>query len=339
MPGTDRLRPLALLFALVLGGCYVSHGAGPGGGAGRDGGTFDGGATPVPRDAGRRDAGRVDGGGTPTSGPPVGFGPSPGGLTPADYACRGRVTAPSGSGRAAPYDAIVTDFFNGDPVERLEVHAFGDDTPTADCSGACALLRSDAAGIVTPRDAPGSWAAYRILRGTGLQAGAPRDYVELLQYHVTTPPARSSVPIDALQEATLATVITLVGSMQEPGAATLLGGLTDCGGEPIANAVLRVFDATGEIPLGTGRSGPRAFYFNGDAFPSAAQPVTHVDGLFGALNVPVPAGGRLRVELWGALGTGPQQLLGCEAIEGLPDGVTVIPVGPVRADGPPDCTP
>lgn len=352
------MRVTFFAIALGLGACGSSDGSDGGGAdaAGVDAGSSDAG----PPDAGAGDAGTDAGGmdagidagtdagvdagpfdaGPFDAGPPspaIGTGTSLGALMPADIACRGVRAAPAGAGGAIAYDGTLIDFFNGDPVSGLVIHHFADDEPTATCGPGCLTDTSDASGTVALRDLAGSWSADRVLGGTGFQAGAPREYVPLLEYHVPTPAVGGSVDLSAVQRSTLNTIITLLGVSAAPGQATVMGELTDCAGDPIANARVRIFDASGEVPLGTGRSGPRAFYFNGDGFPSAAQRQTHVDGLYGATNV--PPGARLRVELWGSPSGGPPELLGCEAIEGIADGLTLVDVGPRRADGPSDCTP
>lgn len=335
------------------GGATVLDAGDDGGGldAGDDGGALDAGAVGTdggpsdagpsgadagPSDASIADAGSRDGG----SGPPpmvVGTGRMLSSLSPADFSCRGSRTAPAGSGAPIAYTGVVRDYFNGELVAGLDLHFFANDLPTAACGSGCLARTTDAAGTVALSDVAGSWSADRVLAGTYSVLGSPRDYVEVLQYHVTTPAAGGSVELAAVQRSTLNTIITLLGVMASLGDATLIGTLVDCTEAPIANAQVRLFDASGEIPLGTGRSGPRGFYFNGSAFPAAAQRATHIDGLFGATNV--PAGSRLRVELWGSLAGGPAELLGCEAVEGIPDGMTLIDVGPRRADGPSDCSP
>lgn len=284
------------------------------------------------------DSGPSDGG-TPMGGAPVGFGPMLMSLTAADYSCRGTVTAPADSGGEVSFTGVVTDFFNGDPVEGLTVHFFRDNTPADGCSGTCAESTSSPAGEVTLTDNEGSWYGYRIVGGTGAQAGAPREYIEVVQINEATPATGGRETLNAVQESTRNTIITLLGVMSEPGTGTITGLLTDCGGEAIANATIRVFDSTGEITLGTGRSGPRAFYFNGDSFPAASQRATHIDGLYGAANIPIPADGIVRVELWGSLTDGgTAEMLGCETVNIIADGITIINVGPDRMDGPSGCS-
>lgn len=303
-------------------------------GCDNNGGTDAG--VPPGTDAG---PGGTDSGMMMMTGGPLGFGMMLDSLTPADFACRGANPAPPDTGASVGFSGAVTDFFNGMPVEGLTVHFFPDNTPVDGCSGTCITGTSAATGEVTVMDNEGSWYAYRIVGGTGMQAGAPRDYIEVVQFNELAPGTGGSETLNAVQESTRNTIITLLGVMLEEGTATITGLLTDCGGEAIANATIRLFDSSGEITLGSGRSGPRAFYFNGDSFPAAAQRATHVDGLYGAANIPVPTDGRVRVELWGSLTEGgASEMLGCEEIEVIADGITIINVGPDRMDGPSGCS-
>jgi len=274
-----------------------------------------------------------------TGGDPVGFGPMLATLTAADYSCRGSETAPVDTNAEVSFNGVVTDFFNGMPVEGLTVHFFGDNAPAAGCTGSCIEATSSATGEVAVMDNEESWYAYRIEPGSGMIAGAPNDYIELVQFNEPTPAAAGSATMNAVQASTRNTIITLLGVMQEPGTATVTGQLVDCAGETIANGTIRAFDSTGEITLGTGRSGPRAFYFNGDSFPAAAQRATHIDGLYGAANIPVPADGLVRFEMWGTTSAGgTPEMLGCEQVQVLADGITVVNTGPGRSDGPAGCS-
>lgn len=304
---------------------------------GLDAGAPDAGPEDGGHDAGPRDAG-FDAGPPPGA---VGYGERRDTLIPADFACRGAVAAPPEMGESVTFTAQLEDFQSGTAVEGLTVDVFGADFPTPTCEAGCAGGVTDATGAVTANDVPGSWFAYRVRAGTGTTGGIESEYVEVLGYHLVAPPSGGSVVVNGVQQSTLSTLVALLGVSRDPGTASLLGTLSDCGGEPIANARVRVFDASGEIALGTGGSGPREFYFASSGLPSSRETSTNVDGLFGATNFPVPSDGiRLRVELWGSLTAGaPPALLGCEAVEGIADGVTIVDVGPRRSDGPMDCSP
>jgi len=314
---------LALSGGLMLGGCDD------------DGGGDDAGP-PVGTDGG--------GGGTDAGPPPagavVGYGSSRMMLTDADFSCRGTPTAPDDSAAAVSFMGAVTDFQSENPVEGLTVHFFPDNTPAEGCTGSCIELTSDAMGNISAMDNEGSWYAYRILAGMGTQAGLSAEYIEVVQINEPTPGAGGTATFNAVSANTRNTIVTLLGVSLEDGTATITGQLTDCGGENIANANIRVFEATSgtEITLGTGRTGPREFYFSG-GLPGSRETATNVDGLYGAANLQIPSDGLMRVELWGSLTDGgAQEMLSCEVTEVIEDGITIVNASPTRADGPSGCS-
>jgi hypothetical protein len=259
--------------------------------------------------------------------------------SPADFACRGMNAAPTG-GDAVTFTGLVEDFFNGMPVEGLTVQFFPNNMPSTDgtCADPCVEVTSDGSGNVELTAPEGGWYAYRVEAGEGLQAGTPADYIEAVQSNVVVPAAGGTENLIAVSSSTRNTILNLLGVMQEPGTATITGQVFDCTGLPVANAQVRLFDEGGEIDLGTGSTGPRAFYFNGDSFPSAPQRMTNTDGLYGAANVPIPANDTVRVEIWGALTDGGEmELLGCEETVAIADGITVINIDPLRSDAPAAC--
>lgn len=313
---------LALTGGLMLWGCD-------------DNGGSDAGMTSEDGGGGGSDAG---GGG----GPVVGFGSTRATLTPADFSCRGMVTAPDDAGDMISFVGAVTDFQNDTPVEGLTVHVFPDNQPADGCTGSCLELTSDAMGNVTLMDNASSWFAYRILAGSGTTAGLSADYIEVVQVNaVAAGTAGGMVTLNAVQETTRNTIVTLLGVSLEDGTATITGSLTDCGGETIANANIRVFEATSgnQIELGFGRNGPREFYFGSTGLPGSAERNTNVGGLYGAANLPIPSDGLMRVELWGSLADGePAEMLTCETAEVIEDGITIVSATPARSDGPSGCS-
>lgn len=316
--------------------------------SGVDGGPADAGFDAGAPDAGPRDAGGADGGrdaasadGGPDAGvgDAVGYGASLGALSPADYGCRGVSTAPAGGAPTATSFELI-DFFNGMPVEGLRVQLFSADEATTDgsCGVGCVSALTDGAGRLPVSAPAGGWVAYHVLAGVGAAGGTPSSYVNVVDHHVPVPATAGTIAGNAITVSTVETIMLLLSATIEPGTVMVTGNVFDCGENPIANAVVRIFDGAGEIPLGLGRTGPRQFYFNGGAFPASTQMVTNVDGLFGAANVPYPASGRLRVELWGSLVGGmARERLGCEEITVYRDGVSIPRMGPLRADGPPGC--
>jgi len=317
---------LALTGGLMLWGCDEEEpgGTDAGPGPGEDAGEVD-------MDAGGGGGGDV-----------VGFGDARTSLTTADFSCRGSEMAPDESGDMISFTGEVTDFQNDVPVEGLTVHLFPDNMPTDGCTGSCVEVTSDASGNVTVMDNAGSWFAYRILMGSGTTSGMASDYIELV--HTNWPAAGAAdgnVTLNAVQANTRNLIVSLLGTSLEAGTATITGSLSDCGDESIANARMRVFEATSgnEIELGFGNSGPREFYFGTTGLPGAAERSTNVNGLYGAANLPIPSDGLMRVELWGVTADGgSSEMLGCETTEVIEDGITVLSVGPTRGDGPSGCS-
>lgn len=300
-------------------------------------------------DAGREDSGGgdEDGGGPPPTpaieivtmrdgeGNPTEFGP-------ADFSCS--PSAPAETGDTIDFTAVVESFgAPGSPtVGNLTVQFFPDNQIplTSECTGSCIEVTTDAAGEATVTDVPSSWYAYRIPAGEGDVAGAPSMFVDVVQYNEAAPStAGDDVTLFGVAQSTQGLILSLLGTSLEEGTTVVTGQLFDCAGEPVRNAIVRVFDSSGEVELGFASTGPRAFYFNGEQFPSGRERRTNVDGLYGAANVPVPSDNQVRVELWGAPTEGGEpEMLGCERVQVNPGGITIMNIGPTRTDGPSSCS-
>lgn len=307
---------------------------------GTDGGTDAGTDTgpPTPTDGGD-DAGTD--GGPPPGGDLVGFGADLGALTAADFACRGTETEPGDGVAEVTFNGAVEDFFTGDAVVGVTVWFYPDNVVSVEgtCTGTCAEAVSDASGAVSLMDNEGSWFGYRVLAGSGMIPAGAQDYIDVLSFNNVTPATGADEGLIAVQASTVSTITAVLGSSLEPGTAFVSGRLRDCNDEAIANATVRMFDSAGEIDLGSAASGPRAFYFNGDSFPLGSQRATHVDGLFGGVNIPVPTDNAIRVEVWGVITDGgPSVMLSCEEIRVMPDGLSAFGANPSRSDGPSGCS-
>lgn len=281
----------------------------------------------------------VDSGPVVTNPPPIGIGAMRTTLTAANLECRGTRSAPA-AGAASSFNLFARDFFPPNMfVEGLTIHFFPDNVVEVDCSGSCIEVTSDAAGLAEVTGSEGGWYAYRIEAGTATHNSIPEEYVAAVQYNEVTPAAAGMGTMNAVRQSTVNTLTSLLLINQQPGTAIVTGTITDCDEESIANARVRIFDSSGEIVLGTDRNGPKSFYFNGDAFPNANERETNVDGLYGAGNIPIPANGQIRVELWGVITEGGEpEMLGCEEVGAVADGLTIINVGPTRSDGPSGCS-
>lgn len=259
-----------------------------------------------------------------------------------DFSCAGNRTQPAGSGDST-FTVKAVDFQDGFDVEGLTVHFFPDNAPTLDgtCTGTCQLVTTDAAGEATVTDTAGSWYAYRVVAGSGINVsdGSPADFIGAVQVNEEAPADGGDATLNVVREGSRNTIIALLGTSSEEGTAVVTGQATDCMGRELANATLRVFDSAGEIETGFGSSGPREFYFNGMSFPAGRQRRTNTDGLYGTANIPLPSDNTLRVELWGATTeNGAPEMLGCESVQVSADGITIVNIGPTRSDGPSDCS-
>jgi hypothetical protein len=259
---------------------------------------------------------------------------------PADFECT--PSEPAGSGDST-FTVRAVDFQDEFAVEGLTVQFFPDNNPTLDgsCDAPCQEVTTDAAGEATVTDTAGSWYAYRVIAGPGtnVTSGSPSEFIGVVQLNEVAPESGGSANLNVVREGTRDNIILLLGTSSEEGTAVVTGQASDCTGRQLANATLRIFDSAGEIDAGFASSGPREFYFNGDSFPLGRQRVTNSDGLYGTANIPLPTDNTLRVELWGAKTEGgTPEMLGCESVRVGADSITIVNIGPTRADGPSDCS-
>jgi hypothetical protein len=311
----------------------------------RDGGrpTDAGGHT---RDAGgRMDAGRREDAGVP-AGDLLPFAQvgeidpfdemmiDPGSARDADLTCAGVRTAPRG-GAAGMFTLEVRDFQEDTPRAGLCVEFYGDDVVPAPAGG-CRGMVTDALGRVTATDATGSWYAYRIFARPD---PVPADsVVDSIQVHELAPAAGGIATAVSVSGSTLALIPTILGFMRVRGSAVVMGTLLDCAGEPVYGLQVRLRRSDGTIiPEGDRNPDPHYRYFDGDFFPSSRQPWSHVDGLFIVANLP-PTDGPVLVEVIGRRrGDATNVVLACEQLVLLADGVTIVNIDPLRADGPALC--
>lgn len=299
----------------------------------------DDGGTPDPTDSGvtpEEDGSMMmmeDSGPGPSTPVVMAFDEDTGMEVAADFSCLGSETAPTGSGEES-VTLTAVDFFNSMPVGDLEVQFFPDNLPSTDgtCTGTCTSVTTGADGTATVTYDRGSWYGYRVVAGDGTQAGMPKPYVQVIQANST------STTLNAVSRSTVNSITALLGLRQDPENGILTGGTADCEGRALVNAQVRIFDSTGQIPFSTASDETKPFYFSGGT-PSARPTETDESGLYGVGNVPIPADNIIRVEIWGSTAEGePQTMLGCESVQAVADGITVLTVGPTRSDGPSDCS-
>lgn len=253
----------------------------------------------------------------------------------ADYSCVGTATAPTG-GADVSFTITAEDFFDGELVGDLSVDFFPDGVVADGCTGTCMNVTTDASGVATVMAGEGGWYAYRINAGDGTRTDGMSPYAQATQINEVVPAASGNGTLNAVQTSTIATVGSIAGLVVQPGTAIVTGTAQDCAGNPVQNAQLRVFDASGEIEFGSATNGPRRFYFTG-AIPNSMFTSSTDNGLFGAGNL--PTGSPLRIEVWGVTAAGGDlQLLGCEMVDPVADGISIVNVGGLRSDGPSGCS-
>lgn len=270
-----------------------------------------------------------DGGGTD-----AGMVGSDAGAMPAltgNWECLGTRTAPT-PGSEVSFGAHVYDFQGGESsnVANIGMQVFPDNAITADCTGTCQDFTTDATGNVTGIMAPeGGWFAYRVEAGTGSGGTTP---VLTVGYNRVAPAASGTVQLPSVSSMTIGFIPSLYRRMRLTGTAIISGSLTDCAGDEVSNAVLRVFRGDTQIQPGPAQTDFFVGYFNGSGLPSATRQYTNTDGIYAAANVEASAE-PVRIELWGALEEGGElQRVACEEFQVFADAVSIVSVGPLRSD-------
>ena len=249
--------------------------------------------------------------------------------SPANFECLGTRTAPEG-GADSTFTLEVREFVNSAAVEGLCVKFFPDNMVdlSADCDPGTDLV-TDAMGNVQVTAPEGGWYAYRIFPNAGL------EYADAIQVNEAAPAEGGTATANSVSNSTLTLVPGVLGVMAAPATSLVAGTVVDCDGEPVYGAVLAVYDEAGNyIAEGGPSNAPKYRFFDGDSFPSPSQRYTHIDGLFGGVNMTVAAGGEnFIVEAWVDRGEG-LEVFGCEQVPAAPDAISIVNIGPLRADGP-----
>lgn len=248
-----------------------------------------------------------------------------------DFTCVGTRTAPAG-GADATFGAHVYDFQNGESsnVADIGVQIFPDNTVTADCTGSCQDLMTDSSGNISGVTAPaGGWFAYRVEAGTGSGGTTP---VLTIGYNRVAPASGGTIQLPSVSSMTIGFIPSLYRRMRLPGTAIVSGSVTDCAGDEVENAVLRISRGGTQLVQGPNPTDFFIGYFNGSGLPSASRMYTNTDGIYAAANVEASAE-PIRVELWARTEEGGDlRPIACEEIEVFADAVTIISVGPLRSD-------
>lgn len=254
-----------------------------------------------------------------------------------DYTCRGERTRPE-PGEPVETTFQLRDFQDDFEVEDTEVWVFRDNVIADECEApTCTSITTDAMGNATVSLPAGGWYAYRVLPREGFNPML--TVFGVFQYNEPAPlTAGGSVLGNSVSGATIEIIPATLGISRSEGLAIVAGRVEDCAGGYVENAFIRMYDPSGQA-IETSATGPFFHYFNGDAtnnVPAQTETDTNADGLYVVAELPVVSEGLYRVEAWGEL-DGELTLLGCEAARIFPDSVTILNVGPMRADAPEGC--
>lgn len=256
-------------------------------------------------------------------------GPTADTTSPAGLACIGTAMAPTG-GEDTTFTLEIREFNSGNPYEGLDVCFFPDnEVSVSSCTGQ--MVTTDASGNVSVTAPLGGWYAYRVF-ANDLGGGASSNIQDSIQVNEVAP--SDSAQGNSVSQGTLGLIPAVLGLTRADGTALVAGTVQDCAGDPLYGTVVRMYDG-GTLLEETDESvTPKYRYFDGDSFPSNSNTWTHVDGLYAAANIPaVASGSTITVEVWGEV-EGEFQVIGCEEIVALPNAISIVNVGPLRADGP-----
>lgn len=258
----------------------------------------------------------------------------------ADFSCLGMRAVPSSTSAAISFDLEIKDFEDDFHTEGLRVQVFADNLIDLDNCAApnCVEGMTDKDGIVQGAQAaviPGKWYAYRVFA----KQGTTRDdtAVDSVQFNELLAPGKTANEGVSVSIRTLDLIPTVLGFNRAPQTAVLAGSISDCNGDNVYGTRIKILDAVSrdEIEEGPKQSDPHLRYFDGDDFPSATQPFTHVDGLFAGANLPITDGKSrdVIVEIYGRLvGDQEEQLFARTNATILPDTVTLLNLEPLYAD-------
>lgn len=251
---------------------------------------------------------------------------------PADLSCLGMRTAPT-PGDPVMFNAHIYDFQmgTGSNVANIGVDIFPDNLVTEDCSGTCVSGTSDAMGMLPVTAPANGWFAYRVAAGTGT---SPMTPVLTIGYNRQAPSmAGATIDLPSVSSQTIGFIPSLYRRMRVAGTGIVSGSVTDCMGRPIAGGVLRLFREGVELIPGPGMTDFFVGYFNGTV-PDVRADWTDEGGIYASANVQ-PTEAPVRVEIWAVPAEGQEfQRIACEEVRMFADAVTIISVGPLRADYP-----
>jgi hypothetical protein len=242
---------------------------------------------------------------------------------PANHACLGLPTAPP-TGEERTFTLVIRDFQTRNVVPGLCVNVYPDNNVPA--SDTCSGVMTDAEGEVQVTN-EGGWFAYRLFP-TATTMG-------VVQRNLMSGEAGASVGGTSVSTTTAGLLPGLVGRQRAEGSAAFLGAVHDCNGATVQGAGIRVARGGSVVAEGPGSRDPMYAYFSDTPLPDGMRSYTNSNGLFVAINIPVPTQGE------GA------QLIGCGKVDGqnveviaaeetrsFADTYNISFLFPLRSDGP-----
>lgn len=253
----------------------------------------------------------------------------------AAYSCHGERMSPPTDGEAINFNLRVEEFRTDQTFPELCVKFYADNMPVVGDECDASDLSTDSEGRVTVNAPAGGWYAYRVYPKSGPTASRTID--GSVQVNETAPTtAGETLRARSISAATLDLIPTVLGISRVPGTAIVAGTVFDCDDEPVYGAITRVYRDDGTfVAEGARNDDPHYRFFDGDSFPRAEQVYTHVDGLFGLINLDVASGGEfVWVEAWGRRGDGEPEIIACERIPVFKGTISIINLRPLRSDAP-----
>ena len=264
---------------------------------------------------------------------------------PLEMACLGVGTRPT---PGSPIDVRfeLRDFQDDFIVPGIDVWLFNNNEIADTCAAPnCEILTTDSSGDAMTMLPADGWYAYRVIPKEGVSRGT--TVFGVFQYNEPAPPtAGQAVVGNSVSGSTIDLIPALLGISREPGLAIVAGRLYDCSEHFLSGAVIRIFDPDGvEVLSGPDNADPHISYFDGNAannLPNQGQRFSNTDGLYVVPQVPVIDERPYRVEMWAHIDDTPAGTftrIGCESARIFPDAVTILNLGPMRADAPAVCAP
>lgn len=287
----------------------------------------------------------VDGGGMLITDPPPeieAYTETPDDFAPAtiDLSCLGTRTAPTGAEDVA-VEFQLRDFQDDFEVPDIEVDVFTNNVITDSCAlPNCQAVTTNSMGNATVMMPAGGWYAYRVNAYDDPNFRS-NSVFQVFQYNEPAPTSSGgSVIGQSVSGYTIDIIPALLGFTREEGRAIIAGRVHDCNDANIANARVLAFDPEGNYLRPTGRSEDAAdYYFAGVVrgnVPDVTALESRADGLYLYPQVLYIDDRPYRFEAWATVG-GELTRIGCETARVFTNSVTILNIGPLRADGAAEC--